>query len=398
MNNSSFNFKRFVALVAVVAVLGGGSLGIGLGIGFAVAGQLNPPVISPVLEESPTYNVLPVAEERTEFRFSDLESEMIPVEVRISDITSVVQTVSGSVVSINIETPSANPFFPTYVPGSGSGIIFAEDDNFLFIATNNHVIQQAARISVSLDDEHDVEASVIGGDWHADLAVLSVPRAEFLDKDYKIAVFGDSDNVLVGDEVVAIGNPLGQGQTATRGIISAVNRQITVDDRVLDVLQTDAAINPGNSGGALANIRGEIIGINTAKAMAFHIEGMGYAIPSNIALAILEQLLEDGTTPRPFLGISLDTIDEARRSMFALPSIGVIIVRIESGSPADEAGLVQGDLVVGFNQNPIETIDELSTAIRQSEVGEAVVLNIYRDGYRPVDVTVIVGNANDLTR
>ncbi|MCL1988752.1 MAG: trypsin-like peptidase domain-containing protein [Firmicutes bacterium] len=395
--NSAFNFKRFVALVAIIAVLGGGSLGIGLGIGFAVAEQFNSTVNTPVVEEVPNYDILAVADadEQTEFSFSDLQAETLPVEVRISDITGVVQTVSGSVVSINIETPSANPFFPTYVPGSGSGIIFAEDENFLFIATNNHVIEDAVIITVSLDDEYEVVANVIGGDWQADLAVLSVPRSEFADQGYKIAVFGDSDNVLVGDEVVAIGNPMGQGQTATRGIISAINRQINVEERILDVLQTDAAINPGNSGGALANIRGEIIGINTAKAIAFHIEGMGYAIPSNIALTILEQILEDGTTPRPFLGVSLDIIDEARQRMFALPSIGVIVVLVEEGSPADLAGLASADLIVAYNGNPVQTVDEMIAFIGNSTVGETIVLDIYRNGYQPMNISIVVGDVNN---
>ena len=380
------NFKRLLGIVAIVTILGGSSLGFGLSLGFVIGRHYadNTPVyVEDELEESVT------------FAFADQYAEVIPREIRVSDITGVVQTVSGSVVSINIEVPSANRFFRVYNPGSGSGIIFAEDDNFIYIATNNHVVYQASRIAVSLDDEYEIEATLINGDWHADLAVVSIPRSALEGKDYHIAVFGDSDLMRVGDEVVAIGNPMGDGQTATRGIISAINRQITVDGRTLNVLQTDAAINPGNSGGALANIRGEVIGINTAKAISFHIEGMGYAIPSNEALGILTQLLEDGTTPRPYLGIERPfPIDENLRDMYALPSVGVIVMSVRPYSPAEAGGVMELDLIVGFNQRPIENLEDLTAAVTSSAVGDEVTLQIYRNGLIPMELSVIIGDAN----
>ena len=381
-------FKRAIAMLAIVSILGGGSLGVGISIGFAL-GRLYTASATPVSYQHQ------VEEEPISFTFADQPTETIPLDVQVSNITNVVQTVSGSVVSINLEVPSTNRFHQrVYNPGSGSGILFAKDENFVYIATNNHVIERAARITVSLDDEYEIEAGFIGGDWHADLAVLSIPRSALEGKEYHIAVFGDSDQLRVGDEVVAIGNPMGEGQTATRGIISAINREITVDRRTLTVLQTDAAINPGNSGGALANIRGEVIGINTAKAIAFHIEGMGYALPSNEALVILNQLLEEGTTPRPFLGIRFHHIDERTRQMFALPSVGVMVRSVEAYSPAEEAGLVEGDLIVEFNQSPIETAEDLAEALSQTDIGETVVLSIYRNGNQPMTVTVIIGDSN----
>ena len=391
-------FKRAVAIIAIIAVFGGGSLGIGLSIGFAVGrhytvtGAAEPEALRAEPAAAEQQPLMPA------FSFADQHVEALPIEVRVSDITGVVQTVSRSVVSINIEVPSNNRFFGrVYNPGSGSGIIFAEDEDFLYIATNNHVVYRASRIGVSFDDENEVEAVFIGGDWYADLAVISVLRSDVLGKDYDIAVFGDSDEMLVGDEVVAIGNPMGGGQTATRGIVSAVNRQITVDGRTLDVLQTDAAINPGNSGGALANIHGKVIGINTAKAISFHIEGMGYAIPSNEALAILEQLLEEGTTPRPFLGVTTMQINEDTRRMHALPSIGLMVRYVQPGSPADEGGIQEFDLIVGYNQNPVVTIDDLLYGLNQSGVGGAATLQIYRNGpagMEQIEVSVTIGDIN----
>ena len=389
-------FKRIVAVIAIIAILGGGSLGIGLSIGFAIGRHY---VTTATAEANRMQaELLALAEDDpVAFAFADQDQyiETLPIEVRVSNITNVVQTVSGSVVSINIEVPSTNRFFQqVYNPGSGSGIFFAEDDDFIYIATNNHVVERAARITISSDDEYEVEAAFVGGDWHADLAVLSVPRSALEGKQYHIAVFGDSSQMRVGDEVVAIGNPMGEGQTATRGIISAINRQISVDRRELTVLQTDAAINPGNSGGALANIHGEVIGINTAKAMAFNIEGMGYALPSNEALVILNQLLEDGTTPRPYLGIRWQLIDERTRSMFALPSVGAIILAVETDSAAYEAGLIEGDLIVAYNEVRIESMDDFINAIMQSVVGDVIVLGIYRNGIDFMEITATLGDAN----
>ena len=385
-------FKRIIAIIAIITILGGGSLGLGLGLGIYLGrnhGQANAPEVV-VIE--PT---VAIEDYQTSFLFAEQDIEYLPVEVRVSDITNVVQTVRGSVVSINLEVASTDRFLrPVYSPGSGSGIIFEEDENFIYIATNYHVVFNASRISISLDDEYEIEASFLGGDRDADLALISVPRSALNGKEYKIAIFGDSDNLHVGDEVVAIGNPMGQGQTATRGIISALDRQITVDGRTLRVLQTDAAINPGNSGGALANIRGEVIGINTAKAMSSLIEGMGYAIPSNDALTILERILEDGTTPRPHLGIEPRLVDERVRDMFALPSVGVMIRYVFPGTAAYQAGLQEFDLIVAFNNQPIETIEDLAAALRQSSVGERVVLHLYRNGIYPIDVEVVIGDAN----
>jgi len=387
------NFKRVIAIAAIIGILGGGSLGLGFGLGYALGGNRTAQNYETSLET--TSLVYDADEQETSFLFAEQEVELVPLDIQISDITSVVQTVSGSVVSINLEVAATDRFFrQVYSPGSGSGIIFGEDDNFVYIATNYHVVYNAIRIMISLDDEYEIEATFLGGDRDADLALISVPIEALYGKEYKIAMFGDSDAMLVGDEVVAIGNPMGHGQTATRGIISALNREITVDGRNLNVLQTDAAINPGNSGGALANIRGEVIGINTAKAISSLIEGMGYAIPSNDALVILNLILEEGTISRPHLGIEPRHIDERARDMFALPSVGVMVRSVLPGTAAYSAGLQEFDLIVRFNDITIRDIPDLAEALAQSSVGDRVVLHLYRNGIYPMDVEIVLGDAN----
>ena len=387
------NFKRVIVIAAIIGILGGGSLGLGFGLGYALGGNRTAQNYETSLET--TSLVYDADEQETSFLFAEQEVELVPLDIQISDITSVVQTVSGSVVSINLEVAATDRFFrQVYSPGSGSGIIFGEDDNFVYIATNYHVVYNAIRIMISLDDEYEIEATFLGGDRDADLALISVPIEALYGKEYKIAMFGDSDAMLVGDEVVAIGNPMGHGQTATRGIISALNREITVDGRNLNVLQTDAAINPGNSGGALANIRGEVIGINTAKAISSLIEGMGYAIPSNDALVILNLILEEGTISRPHLGIEPRHIDERARDMFALPSVGVMVRSVLPGTAAYSAGLQEFDLIVRFNDITIRDIPDLAEALAQSSVGDRVVLHLYRNGIYPMDVEIVLGDAN----
>jgi len=387
-------FKRVVTILAIVVVLGGGSLGVGFGAGYAIGRRYNEAMASPA---QPTTNISPfttvaAGEESNAFAFADLQPEILPIEVHVSNITEVVRNASPAVVSIHFNTRRRN-LFGAYPPGSGSGVIFAEDENFIYIATNNHVVYGMQNLTISLDDYTRVEATMVNGDRASDLAIVSVSRDALVDKHFTIATFGDSDLMQVGDEVVALGNALGDGQTATYGIISATGREITVDGLTLRVLQTDAAINPGNSGGALVNMRSEVIGINVAKAIAANVEGMGYAIPSNVALEILNFLLEDHTAPQPFLGVYSATITEADRANFNLPSLGVLIRGVEEGSPAYSAGLRVNDLLVGFNNKTIESTQDLQAALAESTVGERVQLHIYRRGYR-ITLTAIIGNRN----
>ena len=280
--------------------------------------------------------------------------------------------------------------------GAGSGFIFAADDKAVYIATNNHVIENVQAVSISLDDDESVEATIVGRDTDSDLAVLTVPKTvmDSLNVPYKAAKTGDSDSTAVGDSVVAIGNAMGEGQTATSGIISATNREITVDNRTLAVMQTDAAINRGNSGGPLVNADGEVIGINTAKLYASGVEGMGYSLPINEAMKILNDLLSDGIIEKPFIGITYLPIDEAVKDVWNLPSLGVIIRSVTEGGPAHEAGLAERDIIVALNEKTIITDGDLRNALSESKVGDTVKIAVYRGDER-MEFTVKIGNMNE---
>ena len=217
-----------------------------------------------------------------------------------------------------------------------------------------------------------------------------------------IAVFDDSGNIKLGEPVIAIGNSLGEGKTTTGGMISAENKKITVEGKELEVIQTDAAINPGNSGGALVDYSGAVIGINTAKKFTTSsgstAEGVGYAIPSSIAVPILTEIMETGTVEKPYLGITGQDITDQLSSLYRLP-VGVLVTSVASGGSADEAGIQQGDVIVSYNGNTVLDMDMLTAYVSESEVGEEVSIGIVRNGDTSVDVTAVLGNinANDIS-
>jgi serine protease Do len=198
----------------------------------------------------------------------------------------------------------------------------------------------------------------------------------------------------VGDTVLAIGNAMGEGISATQGIISTKEKTIVVERRTLTVLQTDAAINQGNSGGPLVNANGEVIGINTAKLFASGVEGMGYSLPINEALAILNEILEIATADRPFLGITYREVTEEMKDLFNLPTLGIIIREVHAGTAAEKAGLQERDIVVAFGDYPISGGEDLRDALAASKVGEEVVLGVYRNN-EMMEVTVTIGNLNE---
>jgi serine protease Do len=371
--------------------MGGATLGGGLGAGYVVAGhflhQGAPAGASMEEDVMPAFSVETVA------------PVTIPIHVPSGNFAEIVKLAKESVVSIHVTATVTNFFGRSQeTPGAGSGFIFAIDDSEVFIATNNHVIERAETVSISLDDEETVEARVIGRDRESDLALLSVPKSamDALGVPYKAALIGDSSAMAVGDSVVAIGNAMGEGQTATSGIISAVNRQITVERRRFTVLQTDAAINQGNSGGPLVNINGEVIGINTAKlyASGVSVEGMGYSLPINEALEILNDLLDDGTAQIPFIGITYFEINENTKTLYNLPSLGIIIQNVAEGFPAHKAGLKPMDIVIAYDDTEIVTVEDFRDAIRASKVGDEIKLTLYRNNDL-MEITVKVGNYNE---
>lgn len=295
-------------------------------------------------------------------------------------VVAVAQIAGPSVVGVSV-TYYEQIIFGQLAEGEseGSGIIYSEDG---YIITNYHVIEDAvnsssAAVKITLSDETEYQAEIVGTDEVTDLALLKIDPEEKLTP----ATFGDSSNIQVGELAVAIGNPLGQefAGSVTVGYISALNRDITTDGRTYNVIQTDAAINPGNSGGALVNSKGEVIGINTIKISDDSVEGLGFAIPSNDALKIIEELKVTGKIIRPYVGIYGIDLDEATATRNRLVE-GIYVYQVQDGSPAQEAGLQNGDIIVEFDGQEVKTTQELNDIKNKKEIGDSVHIKVYRAG------------------
>lgn len=268
-------------------------------------------------------------------------------------------------------------FFLRPVPqeGVGSGVIFDERG---YILTNNHVVEDARSLTVTLPDGRTFEGTLIGRDPRTDLAVVNIAG-----EDLPTAPLGDSEKLRIGEWVVAIGNPLGLegGPTVTVGVVGAKGRSITDDagNTLDDMIQTDAAINPGNSGGPLVNLAGEVVGINTA--IIAETEGLGFAVSTSTARPVIESLLAHGRVIRPYLGVWVLTITPSIAEQYGLPvDEGALITEIVQGSPAAEAGLLPGDITVRFDGTKIVTGSDLTNAIWQHKVGDSVQLTFLRNG------------------
>ncbi|MDD2706900.1 MAG: DegQ family serine endoprotease [Verrucomicrobiae bacterium] len=258
--------------------------------------------------------------------------------------------------------------------GMGSGIILANG----YVLTNNHVIQGADSIYVKLADGRLLKGRVVGADPNSDVAVIKIINAEKL----VAAELGDSDATRVGEWVLAVGNPLGLEQTVTSGIISAKGRSNVHIANYEDFIQTDAAINPGNSGGPLVNMEGKVIGINTAIAsQTGGYQGMGFAIPINMARTIMESLIRDGKVSRAYLGVQMQEVNPEIAEMLGLKSThGVIVVHVEPGSPAANAGLQAKDLIIRFNGKQVDSGQRLLSLVKTSPIGQEINLTFIRDG------------------
>lgn len=304
-------------------------------------------------------------------------------------VVAVAQIAGPSVVGVSV-TYYEQSIFGQLAEGEseGSGIIYSEDG---YIITNYHVIEDAvnsssAAVKITLSDETEYQAEIVGTDKVTDLALLKIEPEEKLTP----ATFGDSSNIQVGELAVAIGNPLGQefAGSVTVGYISALNRDITTDGRTYNVIQTDAAINPGNSGGALVNSKGEVIGINTIKISDDSVEGLGFAIPSNDALKIIEELKVTGKIIRPYVGIYGIDLDEATATRNRLVE-GIYVYQVQDGSPAQEAGLQNGDIIVEFDGQEVKTTQELNDIKNKKEIGDSVHIKVYRAGeYKEGDLVL----------
>ncbi|MDR1000820.1 MAG: trypsin-like peptidase domain-containing protein [Clostridiales bacterium] len=391
--NRNRGVAKWVAIALIISTLGMGIFGLGVGVAIPWAQNR----FNGLNNRNPvnTVEATPSVSETTD----QASLEQLPPKqpVIVSKLSEIVKVVAPCVVSVSItmESPYGGMWdMPIEEIGSGSGIIFHHDAEKIYIATNYHVIEGATSVTIKIEDSKEIKASFVGSDPKADLAVVSVSKRDIEAagvNSISLGTFGDSDDMVVGADVVAIGNAMGEGNIATGGIISATDKEIIVEDRTLKVLQTDAAINPGNSGGPLVNLNGEVIGINTAKMMSTlneDVEGMGYAIPSSIALPILEGLLD--AKPRPYLGILGGTLTGETLSFFyenynvQLPG-GVYIEEVLPDTSAGKAGIARTDIITSFNGVTIDTFESLSTEIQKCQVGDMVevkVIRIERDGMK----------------
>ncbi len=291
-------------------------------------------------------------------------------------VEEVAELVGNSVVEITTEQIVSGSFFQQYVSeGAGSGVIFTTDG---YIVTNNHVIDGATNIKVRLKDGTTYEAELIGTDAKTDLAVIKIEATGLTP-----AAFGDSKQLKVGEEVVAVGNPLGQlGGTVTRGIISALDREIDIDNTTMSLLQTDTAINPGNSGGGLFNTSGQLVGIVNAKSAGEEIEGLGFAIPINTADTVINDLLSHGYVKgRVNVGIVYLAIqDNMSAMMYGVNELGLYVYSVEKGSDAERAGLRSGDLVVSIDGKTVASAANANAAFDAKKVGDTVAVVVKRGG------------------
>ena len=332
----------------------------------------------------------------------------------LTDVSSVVDEVMPSIVAItNTGTVTYNSFFGKQSQQSqscGSGIIVSEDDDYLYIATNNHVVADSEELTVQFDDDSVVKAEIRGTDPDDDLAVVRVKKSDLGKDTYsniKIATIGDSDSIAVGSPAIAIGNALGYGQSVTTGIVSALNRTVTTQDSQTgetvtnnNLIQTDAAINPGNSGGALLNENGEVIGINSVKYSSTEVEGIGYAIPMSVAKPIIESLIQDGkytNENQAYLGIKGGDVSSDMVA-YGFPQ-GVYVSSVSTGSGAANAGLQEGDIITAIDSTKISSMTELQSALKSYKAGDKVTLTVARQSgrqYEESKVEVTLSSAKDI--
>lgn len=389
------NWKKFVAGMA--AVLSFALVGTG---GFYLADQL-------ALQMKQNLSMVKKdVKENTETTQETTLPQTEGAEATTDSVSDVVTNVMPAIVSITTNaTRDVQGFFGNQyqepVQGSGSGIIIGQNSKEVLIATNNHVISgKNAQVAVTFCDDESVQATVKGADASADLAVVSVRFADIKDSTKKkilVASLGDSDKTKVGETAIAIGNALGYGISVTVGHISALDREIAVEDSSMVLMQTDAAINPGNSGGALLNAKGEVIGINSAKTATTEVEGMGYAIPISDALPIIndlmsrEQLSDD---EQAYLGAIGESIDQATAKRLGFP-VGVYVMEVTEGSPAEQAGIVPGMIIVGMSGKEVKNNADLKSILSYSKAGETAKINVkvnIRGEYVDKEITVKLGS------
>lgn len=342
--------------------------------------------------------------EKLELKYTETSDTDIK-GVYITDVSEVVENTMPSIVAITSKTLISSGYFgfnfEKEQEGAGSGIIISESDNDIMILTNNHVIEGSSELSVQFINEKSYDARVIGSSERKDIAVIAVSKknidSETL-KSIKIATMGNSDELKVGNGIIAIGNALGYGQSVTTGVVSALNREVSIDNYTNKMIQIDAAINGGNSGGALLNSKGEVVGINSAKYSSnvmssnASIEGMGFAIPISQVKDLITKLMNGKEDSSPTIGVEGYIVTEQYGRAYNMP-IGFCITKIISGSGADKANLEIGNIITKINGKKVENSGDLQDVLYKLNKGDKVTLTIsYVNGreYKEKEVTVVL--------
>lgn len=368
----SGGFGKFAAGLVIVSMVGGVSLGAGY--------AFTAPLANKLYEDK--YGITrEVAEKNEVTPYAQSTGYVTPLSVNNS-IADIAESVGPSVVSIKnnkLITTWAGEFNQE---GLGSGVIFKVDDQKVYIISNAHVVEGATTLTVTFLGNSKVPANIVGYDTITDIAVVAVDKADIpadIVGQIKPAILGDNDKLRVGDLAIAIGTPIDEAyeNTVTVGVVSALDREISLTDQKLNLIQTDAAINPGNSGGALVGPTGEVVGINTIKLVDSEIEGMGFAIPINDVKPIVEELMTTGSIARPVLGIVGENLTEELGNYWDIP-VGIMVVQVQPGTSADVAGIKQGDVILEFDGQRISTMEELKELLLDRKVGDQVKVKVVR--------------------
>ena len=407
-------WKRAVAAIVVGVLLGGSAAGAFYGV-YKVSG-LDEAVATIASAKDVEKSVKPVTTTTSTSKASEKPGEVheaiATTTSESNSVSQVVEDVMPAVVAItNAVTVRGQTWWGQTIEqtgeSAGSGIIVGENDDELLIVTNQHVISDATTLSVQFVDGSAAEANLKGQDEEADIAVIAVSKKSLSGNtadEIKIAALGDSDSLQVGEQGVAIGNAMGYGQSTTTGIISALGREAELENGKHELIQTDAAINPGNSGGALLNMKGELIGINEAKAgqvlsNGTIVEGMGYAIPISTVQPIIDDLMNKETKVKAsddnqsYLGIGGVDVTEDVAGTYDIPE-GIYVAQVEAGSAADDAGIVRGDVIVKFDGQSVSSMEDLKDLMQYYEAGTTVELTIKKQsdgGYTEEKVSVKLG-------
>jgi serine protease Do len=383
-------WKQVVAFLLILTLVGGSTYTIGY-----YYGQIN--INEAALDEK--IDELLKSNYRSEIYTSVVEyMDEKPGQFGSSEVgySEIYDNVSGSIVGITSKKTYYDWFnVERTADGSGSGVIIGETKDLFHIVTNFHVIDGATEVVVDVSDGLVVDAVLVGHDSDTDLAVLSIKKndiPELMLSALKPIGVGDSDELKVGEPAIAIGNPLGYDRTLTAGFVSAVDRDVQ-DENSMKYIQIDAAINPGNSGGALVNRKGELVGINTSKIADTLVEGIGFAIPSNAMMPIVEEIIKNGYVARPFIGIGGVDINEDDSELYEIP-MGVMIRYVYENSPAAEAGLKEADLIIGIDDVKIYNMADLTEYLGGLKPGDKIEVKIIRNGEEKLVIPVILGNRN----